>query len=877
MAGSPKPPFRRRRLLERPRLIRALDRSRARVRMLVAGPGFGKTILAEQWAAGERRVAWVRAHKPSADVAVLAREMAAAGAEIIPGSDRRLRERLNATADPTAELDVLIDLLSEDFADWPEDAWIVIDDYQHIRESATAEAFVEGLVLQSPVQVMISTRDRPTWVSTRSILYGEVLEIGQTMLAMTEDEVTEMLAGVRDEMTSGLLALAGGWPAVIGLASLTTSDSPLPEEHFDLPEQLYEFFADEVYRGLEPDVRNGLGLLATAPSLDRELAVELLGPERAERVCGEALTLGVLEERGGKLELHPLAAAFLEERARREGISDIDDAIEGCIVVYRKRLEWDAAFELVCRYGTEEDLNELFSGALDSLLNGARLTTIQTWIDRADARRLVSPTVGVARAELALRGGLHMSAQAFAESAMDSASDEQLSEVYRAAMVAGRAAHSGSREVCALGFYRVAEEAATSQAEVRDALWGQLMCASALELDEAPSLLSRLESTIGQSDPYELIRMVDKKLGMDFRFGAVRHLADARRVSELVGHVADPFVRCSFRCAYACALNLSANYEDGHAEAVLLLDDATEFRVEPVRPYAYLMLAAGFAGLSDYTRAHEALDSAVSESRRCHDEFGLQSAYSSRVRVLIQEGRALDACTIEPPDLRNSLNAMRGEVMASRGLALATVGRLQEGRRLGEEAVATTGGVEARVLATAIEAVCAVLGRTPRMLDAVEAMIGTAFEAGAVDLVVTAYRGNPDLLVAMLSSASTRDRTLHIVARARDEGLSSALGSNSVSAIVPVKKLSPREREVYDLLCEGLSNSEIAKRLFISEATVKVHVHHVFDKFGVRSRTALAMNAARDRWLQAAFSVTADGSAGTSLNPLSVKTPASSE
>ncbi len=126
-------------------------------------------------------------------------------------------------------------------------------------------------------------------MSTRSILYGEVLEIGQTMLAMTEDEVTEMLAGARDEMTSGLLALAGGWPAVIGLASLTTSDSPLPEERLDLPGQLYEFFADEVYRGLEPDVRNGLGLLATAPSLDRELAVELLGAERARaRVRGGA-------------------------------------------------------------------------------------------------------------------------------------------------------------------------------------------------------------------------------------------------------------------------------------------------------------------------------------------------------------------------------------------------------------------------------------------------------------------------------------------------------------------------------------------------------------------------------------------------------------
>ena len=114
-------------------------------------------------------------------------------------------------------------------------------------------------------------------MSTRSVLYGEVLEIGQSLLAMTEDEVEELLAGAHDGMSRGLLALAGGWPAVIGLASLTTTASPLPDEGLEVPEQLYEFFAEEVYRGLEPESKIGLGLLATAPSLDRELAAELLG------------------------------------------------------------------------------------------------------------------------------------------------------------------------------------------------------------------------------------------------------------------------------------------------------------------------------------------------------------------------------------------------------------------------------------------------------------------------------------------------------------------------------------------------------------------------------------------------------------------------
>ena len=89
MADLPKPPLRRRRIIERPRLIRALDRSQARLRMLVAGAGYGKTTLAEQWAR-DHNVAWVRARRSSADVAVLARQMAAAGAHVVEGSDRRI-------------------------------------------------------------------------------------------------------------------------------------------------------------------------------------------------------------------------------------------------------------------------------------------------------------------------------------------------------------------------------------------------------------------------------------------------------------------------------------------------------------------------------------------------------------------------------------------------------------------------------------------------------------------------------------------------------------------------------------------------------------------------------------------------------------------
>ena len=50
----PKPRIRPRRIIERPRLLRALDESDARIKLLVAGPGWGKTVLTEQWSAGRQ-------------------------------------------------------------------------------------------------------------------------------------------------------------------------------------------------------------------------------------------------------------------------------------------------------------------------------------------------------------------------------------------------------------------------------------------------------------------------------------------------------------------------------------------------------------------------------------------------------------------------------------------------------------------------------------------------------------------------------------------------------------------------------------------------------------------------------------------------------
>ena len=55
--------------------------------------------------------------------------------------------------------------------------------------------------------------------------------------------------------------------------------------------------------------------------------------------------------------------------------------------------------------------------------------------------------------------------------------------------------------------------------------------------------------------------------------------------------------------------------------------------------------------------------------------------------------------------------------------------------------------------------------------------------------------------------------------------------------------LSPRERMIATLVADGLSNKEVARRLGITEGTVKLHLHNIYEKTGVSNRTSLAVLA----------------------------------
>jgi DNA-binding NarL/FixJ family response regulator len=105
----------------------------------------------------------------------------------------------------------------------------------------------------------------------------------------------------------------------------------------------------------------------------------------------------------------------------------------------------------------------------------------------------------------------------------------------------------------------------------------------------------------------------------------------------------------------------------------------------------------------------------------------------------------------------------------------------------------------------------------------------------------------PDLIVKSIRKVNSGDiwldsHTTAAVMRQFSTGLEGE-GSASGSKGRERSPLSAREREIVALVAQGYKNKEMAEKMFISEQTVKNHLHNIFDKLGVSDRLELALYA----------------------------------
>ncbi len=500
-----------RHIIRRPRLTTLLDEAEARIIMLTAPAGYGKTELAREWTSRRnRRGLWYRARTGAADVAVVARSLSRALAPLSATIERSTRELLSALNTPEDEPEAIAYLLAEELEAWPAGTWLVIDEYELVAPHAAPVKLIEHFVQLSGARVLITSRERPSWITPRELLYGDAFELGAAALSMTVDEATQVLT-TAPHPPAGLVALADGWPAVIGLAAL------LPHEAHptsDVQSALFDFVAQELFDELDPDVQRHLVLLAVPSTLDPKLVQATVG-EDTERVLRDSIHAGLMTVReGNELEIHPLCRAFLERKLWDVGVGS--EQIDALAMSLIDAAQWDDAFELIRRFNLPERLRVLIERGLHKVLGEGRLAAVVAWVAWADQEQLDSPELALARAEIYLRRGQwELSASLAATCAQTTSSTDLAAQAH---LCAGAAAHLLDQVARAWDHYGQALATDVSADIRRRALWGRFVGSYWTRSPDYRGALEALEEAADTS-PAHLLRLGQAKLVVAERRG----------------------------------------------------------------------------------------------------------------------------------------------------------------------------------------------------------------------------------------------------------------------------------------------------------------------------------------------------------------------
>jgi LuxR family maltose regulon positive regulatory protein len=820
-------------IIERPRLIARLEEGGgARVSVLAAPAGYGKTTLARQWSQRQDGpVMWYRTTRASGDVALLAVQLDDLLASIAPELPRE-PGRVASIASVNPSPQPLGRAILRTFETLGRDVLLVVDEWEAAATNE-AEELLSMLVDGLDIRFLITTRARPDWFTPRLEVYGEGLEVGVDELAMTDEEATEVLAALGAVAgRARLMRTADGWPAVLGLAAMS-GDVDFTSSRL-LSHTLYEFLATELLAAAALETQAALMLLAVASITDLDVAHAVLGRDAAG-VMNDAVARGLLAVTDNKsLSLHPLLRELL---VRNFGEADAKTR-EALLSRSRQLLaarRWDEALSVAEAACDATFVTEAIGAALDDLLAAGRTSSLERWVVAARSAGAEGGLIDYAESEWLVRADELDRALGLASQAARSLEGDLAA---RAHLAAGRAAHLADRPHRTLQHAEMATLSAETAETREGALW--LLFLQALER-QAPDLTKRLDDfqAAAGSGLKQTIMIAAAKVGTGLvEGGLVDALDEAAVALALAEKGADPIAYTGFLNIYSYALVLNGRYEDGLSRIDALASAAESSAIEFPAAYVHMQRARALVGIRRFAPAGRVL--ATLERHLQGDPSGyFQSNFRvERARLYASVGdldRALDVLSLGPPD--RAPRAARSEFLGLQALLTATVGDSSRARALVEDSRREGHGVEARGLADLAEGIVAL---ADERYEELIVRLGAVIDAGASDLIVTAVRTSPDLGAFIAEQPQWRSWLQRLLAASRDASLATSIGLHVPREARSTTELSPREAEVLELLAQGLTNGQIAKLLYISLSTTKVHVKHIYDKLGVRSRLEAA-------------------------------------
>jgi len=861
-------PPRRAGIVARERLDERLSEGLHRRLTLVSAPaGFGKTTLVADWASRcGSPVAWLSLDEADRDPAQFVTDLVAALRTVAPEAGEAVLPALELPQ-PPAVASVLANVVN-DLAAAPADFVLVLDDLHAVDARAVDDALA-FLIDHAPgrMHLLIATREDPALPLARLRAAAELVELRAADLRFTTDESTSFLNETMDLRLSAanvstLEATTEGWIAGLQLAAVSLRGESDPAAFIRSFSGSHRFVLDylvEEVLGRQPAAVTAF-LLRTS-ILDR-LCGELCdavtfdpatpGRQTLELLERTNLFVVPLDDERRWYRYHHLFRDLLAQRlSQAEPPPAIDElqlrasrwyedngfeveafrhAAAGHDVERAARLIEGKGLPLYLRGALApivDWLSSLPDETLDAwpnlrvvyatvLLGSGHTAGIEEMLDRAES--IVRTRVGTNAPDQETRSllGRLASVRVFVALSRHQA-DRMIAESKRALEylpeddLPGRSAVAGT-----LGYaYEVLGDRAAAKKAYAEAL--PLSRATGSRFGEMVAVLGLAGIEERDTDLRAAAATYEEAVGLaadlPYPIIAEAHLGLARIAYEW-NHLTTAWQRAQRSLEFAGQLE---NTDRTAASQVML---------------ARVKLAEG-----DIDGAERILGDAERSIREL--PFVREGPNVAAVRAeLCLRGRDLEGAERAASEF--DLAAVRARVFLARGEAAGALAVLEPYRSRAE----ARGWADERLQALVLEALAS---RAAGDVDRALAVLSEVLESAAREGYIRLFVDEGPAMARLLREAAPGPHRRYVLAllAAFDEPTTAepSPGPPGGLASAGMEPLTKRELELVELIAEGLSNQEIADRLFLSPQTVKVHVRNIYSKLGANSRTQAVARA----------------------------------
>ena len=857
------PPSRQRVVL-RPRLVQRLNDGLAagnKLHLVSAPAGFGKTTLVSEWVAGcGRPVAWLSLDEGDSDPSRFLAYLIAALQTVAPGVGDAVLTVLQSPQPPP--LESTLTALLNDLMNIPGDVVLVLDDY-HVLDARPVDDALAFLVEHLPPQVhlVIATREDPALHLARLRARGQLTELRATDLRFTPSEAADFLNPVMGlnltaDDIDALDTRTEGWIAGLQLVAISlqgredTADfieSFTGSHHFVL-----DYLVEEVLQRQPGSVQ--AFLLRTSildrlcgPLCDAVLADgSVPGRETLEYLERANLFIVPLDNERHWYRYHHLFAELLRQRLHQQAAgsaADRDgDHIRASAWLEANALEFEAFHHAAAANDLERAERLIMSGQIPQHSRAA-VTALFDWMDSLPRTALdARPWLWVGSATVALNAGRTTGVEEKLQAAEEALQHADLDDATRD--VIGQIA--AARATLALANYQ--PEAMISQAH------------RALEYLRPDNLSSRGRAlrTLGfanqlQGDraaarqAYTEAKAIRQAIGdVHITVSATTGLGNVQESENQLHQAAE---------TYRCSLQLLGDHSTSNADQEFIglarifyewndLDTAEQYGQQS------LPLARQYVGTVDRSAICEVFlarlklargDAAgaaalLAETEQSVRQNGfvhrLPEVAAAQVLTLLQLGDVAAAAHLAQA---HDLPLTRARVHLAQGDPAAALAVLEPyRRRVAEKAWADEELRALVLLAVAVDAD----GERARAVELLDQALALAEPGGFIRTFVDEGAPMARLLREALARGVRPEYVRRLLAAFPvDDAGRAASPATSVAGSRLAEPLSSRELEVLALIARGLTNQEIAARLYLSLHTVKAHARSIYAKLGVSSRT----------------------------------------